>query len=788
MVTVSYPGVYIQEVPSGVRTITGVSTSVAAFVGSTKRGPLNKAIRILSYRDYERRFGGLLADTYLGHAVRQFFLNGGTEAWVVRVAQNATAAYKELEDSKNNAVLKLTAQDEGKSGNKIEVWVDYQTSNPASTFNLTLIYTDPDDPTGSISETFPNLSMNSQDANYVEDKVVSKLIKEPKRLVSVPNLNALKNGTSKSGQLKDESGKLLDVAKLVDETHNQLRISVNGSDPVDIQINIPGDRQGSDEKERLSSLCKAITRKVQAQGQASSNNALSRFLCEPDDNTAPTCIVMKSGEKGETSSVRVLGGLQNDAAGRLKLGTVNGGIETDAAAEIRPKEMPDPGTLTSGELQLPAAGQTSAIPNSNASCFNISIDGYGPDKVDIGDANARGSKRKERLQNVAQRIQAEVRKLKQYNSSYSKFVCSVEGTANNPKLKLASGRRGKNSSVVVTSAKANDIAASLELLAGISGAFATEGVNEMLERGNESPIEDGKAYNTYISPGDHKGIYALKNVDLFNLLCLPDIVRYDSAYSSILMDAVAYCKERRAFLIADAPQKSETPTEMEKTISGTTLPKTEYGAVYYPWLKIGDPLKGGKLEDFPPSGTIAGLYARTDSTRGVWKAPAGTDATLTGVQGINYLLTDRENGTLNPLGVNCIRLFPGYGAVAWGARTLRGNDQMTSEYKYIPVRRLALYIEESLYRGTKWVVFEPNDEPLWAKIRLNIGAFMMGLFRQGAFQGTTPNKAFYVKCDGETTTQYDRNRGIVNIEVGFAPLKPAEFVIIRIQQMAGELV
>jgi len=150
-------------------------------------------------------------------------------------------------------------------------------------------------------------------------------------------------------------------------------------------------------------------------------------------------------------------------------------------------------------------------------------------------------------------------------------------------------------------------------------------------------------------------------------------------------------------------------------------------------------------------------------------------------------LTDDENGQLNPLGINCLRSFPAAGRVVWGARTMRGDDQLADDYKYIPVRRLALYIEESLYRGTKWVVFEPNDEPLWAQIRLNVGSFMNNLFRQGAFQGQSPRDAYFVKCDKETTTQNDINLGIVNIIVGFAPLKPAEFVVIQLQQIAGQI-
>jgi hypothetical protein len=200
-------------------------------------------------------------------------------------------------------------------------------------------------------------------------------------------------------------------------------------------------------------------------------------------------------------------------------------------------------------------------------------------------------------------------------------------------------------------------------------------------------------------------------------------------------------------------------------------------------LKEPDPTSENRLRTFVPCGVAAGVMARTDAARGVWKAPAGIDATLAGVSDLTVNLTNDENGELNPLGINCFRTFPVIGRVVWGARTLRGADLLADEYKYVPVRRLALYLEESLYRGTQWVVFEPNDEPLWAQIRLNLGAFMQGLFRQGAFQGTNPRDAYFVKCDAETTTPNDQNLGRVNILVGFAPLRPAEFVILQIQQM-----
>jgi uncharacterized protein len=207
----------------------------------------------------------------------------------------------------------------------------------------------------------------------------------------------------------------------------------------------------------------------------------------------------------------------------------------------------------------------------------------------------------------------------------------------------------------------------------------------------------------------------------------------------------------------------------------------DHAAIYWPGVAVST---NGTTKFIDPSGSIAGLMARTGSNRGVWKAPAGLEATIRGVRGVQYPMSDPENGVINPEAVNAIRVFPN-GIVSWGARTVAGfND---SDYKYIPVRRLALFIEESLYRGLKFAVFEPNDEPLWAQIRLAAGAFMNNLFRQGAFQGQKTSDAYFVKVDSETTTQNDINLGIVNVVVGFAPLKPAEFVVITIQQKAGQV-
>jgi phage tail sheath protein FI len=240
-------------------------------------------------------------------------------------------------------------------------------------------------------------------------------------------------------------------------------------------------------------------------------------------------------------------------------------------------------------------------------------------------------------------------------------------------------------------------------------------------------------------------------------------------------------------LLVDPPSGWKTKAQAVTGIQAGVGTTSRNAAIFFPRLRQPDPLHDNQMETFVPCGAAAGVFARTDAQRGVWKAPAGIDATLAGVPQLSVSLTDDENGDLNQLGVNCLRSFPLIGQVVWGSRTLRGADQFADEYKYIPVRRTALFIEESLFRGTKWVVFEPNDEPLWAQIRLNVGAFMHNLFRQGAFQGQTPREAYFVKCDKETTTQNDINLGIVNIVVGFAPLKPAEFVIIKIQQIAGNI-
>ena len=516
----TYPGVYIEEIPSGVRTITGVATSIAAFVGWSAKGATDRAELVLSWSDFERKFGGLDARSLLGYSVSQFFANGGQRAFIVRlvmsgsptVADNAQAGAVTLDGK-----LTVSASSPGLWSDDYAIVTKKRVDDPTH-FQLKVANVKKNKQ-GIVVEIFENLSMSTTDPRYVA--------------------NVLKN-----------------ESRLIGAT-----IAAAATEP-------------------------------------------------PADTVIPT-----SG---------------------------------------------------------PNAGE---IPAS---------------------------------------------------------------------AKLTGGSDGK-------------------VLIPTDTDFATVGKLSL--------------------PSGTDGVFLLDRVDLFNLLCVPGLT--DPA---ILGNLQKFCRDRRAFLIADCAQSAKLD---DFSASGPNSSLTRDNAInaafYFPWVTASDPLQENRPVDYPPCGFVAGLYARTDSNRGVWKAPAGTEASLTGALSVKTVLTNDENGVLNPKAVNCIRSFPVYGTVLWGARTLQGNDERGSEWKYIPVRRTALFIEESLYRGTQWVVFEPNDEPLWAQIRLNVGAFMHNLFRQGAFQGTTPREAYFVKCDKETTTQNDINLGIVNIVVGFAPLKPAEFVIIKLQQIAGQI-
>ncbi len=294
-------------------------------------------------------------------------------------------------------------------------------------------------------------------------------------------------------------------------------------------------------------------------------------------------------------------------------------------------------------------------------------------------------------------------------------------------------------------------------------------------------------------PVAKSGLHAL-DTQRFNLLCLPPFEHGHDHAPETWAAAADYCFSRKAILLIDPPSSwtADRQTALAATQAGIVALQQAIGAgtcanaaLYFPPLRLPGEAATGS-DRIPPSGAIAGIIARSDAEHGVWKAPAGLHTLIAGIADLAYPLTDGETALLNPLGLNCLRSFPGHGHVVWGARTLAGNDTSGSDWTYLPIRRLVLFIEESLAAGTAWTVFEPNDERLWAKLHLVIGDFLQRLFLQGAFQGTVAHDAYFLKCDRSTVTQSDIDQGIVNVVIGLAPLKPAEFVVISLRLIAGQ--
>jgi phage tail sheath protein FI len=766
-VSPTYPGVYIEEIPSGVRTITGVGTSVTAFVGFTQRGPTNLGTQLFSFADYERQFGGLLRESDVSYAVQQFFLNGGAEAWVVRVANGAASAAISMKRGVGGpdiVVLTATAQTQGAWGNNVRLDVDYDTANPASLFNLGV--TELIDQGGTLVpgrvETHRNLSMNSFAASFAPSVVnaASELIRlERPGGATAPIVNTAATSTSGTLTIDDDLNRL-------DDDHRRVAITINGDGPYEVDLFDAGGAPTGTLNARLTALASQLQAQVRVIKPAFNTFGAAR-VGSTIQATAPT----PNGE-GERSSIRFSNASIRNATSILKLGTANGGREVDGAAGIRPVQT---GTV-GGSLAALDLGTLPEPASINVTIQSAGLPDVGPDALQLWTTHPTS------LEGVRQSLQTALGNSPRASLNGA-TVSLVDGG-----LRIVAGGTDPNVRLHVTEVGGGTVAGLLRLTADAVENVARYalgiGVTSQAQAA-AVPGDDGTAPTTAQIRGIRAaktGIFALEDVDLFNILCLPNVTDV-----AVLSDAIAYADERRSFVLLDFPPAIDTVAEARQWLNANGAIRDKNAAIYFPRVQLADPLEDNRVRSFPTCGVVAGIYARTDVARGVWKAPAGTEAQMRGVQRLDYTLTDPENGALNPLGINCLRNFPVYGPVVWGARTLFGADALASEWKYVPVRRMALYLEESLYRGTKWVVFEPNDEPLWAQIRLNVGAFMHNLFRQGAFQGQTPREAYFVKCDKETTTQNDIDLGIVNIVVGFRPLKPAEFVILKIQQIAGQV-
>ncbi|SET51452.1 hypothetical protein SAMN05216326_1327 [Nitrosomonas marina] len=657
MVTPTYPGVYVREVPSSSRPITIASTSTAAFVGIATKGPIDEAVRIFSFSDFEKLYGAYRADSFLAHSVFQYFNNGGSVAYIVRVVgsdptntNNPANASMTLMDRGSNAQSTITieAASPGIWGNALEIEITAGTSDPANEFNLNVYEEGSNRPV----ETFENINMLSTASNYITNVISNS------NYISVTVLaNSNSTGVDAIGTSVAAGAANLPVDDPVNEVQMRINIDNDGFQDIDLNVAVT-DGTVTD----LSTAANVVTALQHIVRDLLSKNHSTTPDAAYDNFSAVESsgiITLRSGSNTPFSSVVVAepSDRARDITGYLRLGRLNGGMETIGAAVLRP------------------INNTSALPRYLLG-----------DHADVGGTNP---------------------------------VASVTRGSDGPAL------------------------------------------------ANDQPYIDA--------------LNRLDNKDDVSIITIPGV-----SSPSLVGDAMNYCENRNlsdCFFIGDLPEIYDEVGEAQAFVGGIS-PKNSYGAMYWPWLRMNDPLGGSEPIVVPPSGFVAGLYAKTDAKRGVWKAPAGTSAGVAGANGVTVNLTNVQQGLLNPTPyhVNVIREFPAAGRVIWGARTITSD----ASWNFVPVRRMAILIRVSIYNGIQWAVFEPNDVGLWSQLRLNITAFMMTLFRRGAFQGATPSEAFFVKVDSETTTQADIDAGIVNIRVGFAPLKPAEFAVVLLSQKAGQ--
>ncbi|MFO7561120.1 MAG: phage tail sheath subtilisin-like domain-containing protein [Enhygromyxa sp.] len=761
----SYPGVYIQEISSGSRTITGVSTSVALFIGMAEQGPMDKPVRTLSLTEFERTFGASNSLGELHDQVAQFFINGGATAWVIRIAENAYPSSVTLHaENGTDEVLKLTARSGGLIGNWLRALVDYNTSSPESTFNITIQQLDVDLGGNQVVvavETFKDLSMNPSAGNYAVDVITNNselAIAEP------GGAGAAQNGYSVWGLLED--GELLLTRLNGEFTAGKTKFNISVDGGAFVPITLLAEHVVSD-----AALVAGINGQLPP---GTTPITIGRVALG-----TLSAYKFTSGTSG--GSVRFTPAATSDLAVAMQMSPAQGGIDVDGYAGLRPAPtgfFPDllVGSSASFEAQLAAV---SAINTTAITVSLTHVDGPTPLNVTwpaVDTAITAGSIADPCLRNIGENLQALVNGVTTAVGATWSAALHGYRVVLTPKY----GGDAGDTTAALTSSDTNLNAYMAPVNAtryvfGSGGDYATAGSPAASNGTTPGLPQYEAAFET-----------AEREIDLFNMLLLPKADgQGDPERASLWGPASVFAKSRRAILLVDPPAAWKDRDDVSEGIADLRIGvATDHAALYWPRIKVSS---GSGQKPIDPSGAIAGVMARTDASRGVWKAAAGLEANLLGVRGVDQPMSDGDNGVINPLAVNAIRAFPN-GIVSWGARTMVGFDNSgNDDYKYLPVRRLALYIEESLYRGLQWAVFEPNDEPLWRQLRQTAGAFMNNLFRLGAFAGAKSSDAYFVKVDRDTTTQNDINLGIVNVMIGFAPLKPAEFVVITLQQKAGEV-
>lgn len=814
------PGVYVEEIEIGAKPIEGVSTSTAGFLGETERGPTVPRL-VTSWLDYQRAFGSYFgADQYLPYTVEGFFANGGKRCYVGRIVkagdEPATIASLKLKADGGNA-LTMNAVGEGVWGNRVAVKV-----SPGSLegFKLSLFYWkemprllyDPEIdtktlPRPAVIEVFDNLSVIESSPDYYGKRVngISNLVElsvESGDSGEVPEVGCI--GTAQGVPEELNTIKLGQDSSATDDAYNGMKVEITSGNGAGQTRNIM-DYNGAtrvaivdadwnpvpDETSQYRVYTEEHSGTASIyQGSSLDRIKLSSEASTEDDAYNGMTIEITEGEgAGQTRKITDYTGstqtaqvdsnwnpVPNDTS-KYRIGFTEHHSGTAQAAEAPQKIILS--SDASGEDDVYNGMQIEITAGSGEGQTRIITDYAGATRVasvdstwDTNPDNTSEYHIKPAIECLMNGTDSSVHEGTAQAGSADTIILSTGASTdddayNGMQIEITGGPGAGQIRTIddyVGSTRTATVDANWDTNPTIQSNYRINNPNPDLV------LSDFKRTDTDI-PGKRKGLTGFKQVDDISIVYSPN----PKVINGLVGALISHCENLKdRFTIIDAERSSANVSNLKPRDSH----ETKYAAFYYPWIQIIDP-ESGVQRLVPPGGHVAGIYARSDTERGVHKAPANEK--VRGITGLEFQINKGEQDVLNPRGVNCIRAFSGRGIRVWGARTLSSN----SLWKYINVRRLFLYLEESIEKGTQWVVFEPNDEKLWARVIQTIKQFLTGVWKSGALMGSTPEEAFFIKCDRTTMTQDDIDNGRLICLIGVAPVKPAEFVIFRIAQWQG---
>lgn len=781
------PGVYIEEIEIGAKPIEGVSTTTTGFIGMAERGPLNKPTLVTSFAEYQRIFGGYLSEKnygnkrWLPYAVEGFFVNGGQRLYISRVATDeARHSSGFLPD-----ITRAAARDNGAGVGVTSV---------RDTTAMEEILLLRDDPRSNRMRFVKSAKAITLDVSLNETCATdTEIIKMEKGAASY---NIQESVRTRGVRITlDDVADLAaeDVLIINDETNSEI-CTVKSVDIDTKTITVrPPLKSGHSEDVELNRLTPSTTTKkpilevragsitipVADMGTDLNQNDAVRigdeyFIIKATDEDHAIYVEETPGpEPGEGAEVKQSPAIKVTAA-------------DEGAWGNKIKIVASESSISSTVLTSPAHDQdyldletVTGMEDRTVLLLHTSPPVYGI----VTEVIKTEDTTRVKLQNmIAESFESGL----EVSTVEFDLMVNFDGTDESFRDLSMDEDHSRYIEKVITEETSRLIRVEDVRATGGQGlpkiSVPAEGGVWKLAGGNDGIPTDDELNTTYEGkdspePADRKGLYTLKNVDDINIVAIPGITT-QHLQNKLIIHCETTMKDR--FAVLDSEEKAD----LDRIQKQRNLHDSKYAALYYPWVRVFDPLSK-KRTNVPPSGYMCGIYARSDTERGVHKAPANEIVRgalgLEEFDGVKRVITKGQQDILNPKGVNCIRAFRGRGIRVWGARTISSD----SLWKYINVRRLFIFLEESIEEGTQWVVFEPNDEKLWARVRQTITQFLTRVWRDGALMGTTPGEAFFVRCDRTTMTQDDIDNGRLIVLIGVAPVKPAEFVIFRIAQWAG---